>query len=337
MNGQVIPTTLTATATVIAKTLEAYGVDSNTTLRGAGLDPGQLFDSNARYPYTSMIRLWNLAMTKTGDECFGLSVIQHWQPANSHALGFAWLASDTLKEALQRLERYVRVFNTHMLATVHETSEGYEICPFILPDEYPQPSHAAIDAGIALVLHLCRLSDTPSLSPLRIELRRPVPSCADKFHAYFQAPIMYNSSRDMLLLDKHTVEKRLPSGNIEIALSCDKIVRDYLAKLDRSDIIMQVKKSLIDYLSSDNLSEELIARKLNMSLRSMQRKLSEKGSSYKVLLDETRKELAEQYVQRTDYPINDITYRLGFSEQSNFSRAFKRWTGMSPREYRQSG
>jgi AraC-like DNA-binding protein len=276
-------------------------------------------------------------MHKTGDECFGLSVIQHWQPANLHALGFAWLASDTLKEALQRAERYIRVLNTHMTLSLQETVEGYEVNSFTAPPEYPQPSFAAVDAGMAILLHLCRLSYRADMTPLRIELRRPMPSCAGKFHTYFRSAIVYNSDRNMLLLDKHTIETLLPSGNMEIALSCDKIVRDYLAKLDRSDLIMQVKKCLIDNMSSEHLSEELVAGHLNMSLRNMQRKLYEKGSSYKALLDETRKELAEQYIKRSDYSFNEITYRLGFSEQSNFSRAFKRWTGKSPREYRRAG
>jgi AraC-like DNA-binding protein len=99
---------------------------------------------------------------------------------------------------------------------------------------------------------------------------------------------------------------------------------------------MQVKTKLIQELPSGNISEEIIAEDLYMSQRSLQRRLREEGTTYKELLNETRRDLAAQYIKASSVSINEITYLLGFSEPSNFSRAFKRWTGVSPSEYRQS-
>lgn len=105
--------------------------------------------------------------------------------------------------------------------------------------------------------------------------------------------------------------------------------------MDRSDIVMQVKAQLTDNLSSGNMTETHLAELLNMSQRSLQRRLEEKKQNYKALLEETRYELAVQYVNNSRLSFNEITYLLGFSEASNFSRAFKRWTGKSPRQYRE--
>jgi AraC-like DNA-binding protein len=84
------------------------------------------------------------------------------------------------------------------------------------------------------------------------------------------------------------------------------------------------------------VTEESIADALHLSRRSLQRRLKEEGTSYTQVLDETRRQLAAQYVRHSRLSINEITYLLGFSEPSNFSRAFRRWTGASPTAYRES-
>ena len=81
----------------------------------------------------------------------------------------------------------------------------------------------------------------------------------------------------------------------------------------------------------------VIAKRVGMSLRNMQRKLAEEGSSFQALLDEIRAALARSYLDEGRYSVSEITYLLGFAGVSNFSRAFKRWTGVSPSAYRQSG
>ena len=331
----VIPTVLSANALVIARTLDGYGLDSHAILKQAGLDPAKLFDANSRFPFPAMTKLWHLATEATANPCFGIKVIEYWHPSNLHALGYAWLASGTLKEAIQRAERYVRIVNSAASMTLTETSDGYEVATFTVPREFnPQPAYAALDAGMALTLHLCRLSDRKELMPLRMETIRPYPACAETFQQYFGSNILFNSTRNILVFDKHTIEKQLPTANIDLALSCDKIVKDYLAKMDKSDIVMQVKSKLTDSLSSGAISEKQIAESLHLSLRSLQRKLEEKGYHFKQLLEETRRELAEQYIRKSNLSISEITYMLGFSEPSNFSRAFKRWTGKSPQSYR---
>jgi AraC-like DNA-binding protein len=97
---------------------------------------------------------------------------------------------------------------------------------------------------------------------------------------------------------------------------------------------MRVKVALLEHLPSGHVSEEEIAQGLHLSLRTLQRKLRDEGTSYKELLDETRRELATEYIKNPHVSISEITYLLGFSEPSNFSRAFKRWTGSSPSAFR---
>ena len=114
----------------------------------------------------------------------------------------------------------------------------------------------------------------------------------------------------------------------------DNIAIDYLACLDRSDVITGVTRKVIDLLPDGECSRDKVASTLGMSPGTLQLKLSQHGTNFQKLLDDTRKELGCSYVQQPTRSVTEITFLLGFNDTSNFTRAFKRWTGMSPTEYR---
>ena len=99
---------------------------------------------------------------------------------------------------------------------------------------------------------------------------------------------------------------------------------------------MQVRSKLVELLPSGECSKEDVAKELYMSVRTLHNKLERLGSSYQQVLDETRRELAEQYMQQRQRSISEVAYLQGFSDCSNFSRAFKRCTGESPSQFRSS-
>lgn len=326
-------TTITSWALLVSKALAHYGHDSDAVFRRVGLDPSKLNDPGERYPYAGMTRLWNAAVDLTGDQCFGLTAAGFWHPTTLHALGYSWFASARLKYAFERLRRYVRIVSTTAKAELNETGRVYEIVITNVKKD-PPPAWAAIDAGLAVLMEMCRASWDESLRPLRVKLERKKPACADRFSEFYGADVEYSAPVNALYFDKSIVEKLLPTGNAELVRANDKIIHDYLAHWDRSQIALQVRKRLIEQLPSGRASEYTVARGLNLSPRTLQRKLREEGTTYKNLLEETRRELANQYIENSRLSINEITYLLGFSEPSNFTRAFKRWHGVSPTAYR---
>ena len=114
----------------------------------------------------------------------------------------------------------------------------------------------------------------------------------------------------------------------------NKIVADYLSRYHRSNLSLQVRHKIIEQLASGKVSQESVAEALVTSLRNLQRNLKKEGVSYKELLEDVRRELAAHYMEQSEMSINEITFLLGFSEPANFSRAFKRWTGVCPSEFR---
>lgn len=322
--------TLTSWALMIHRALSAHAIDGSALFRRAGLDPERLRDSNARYPLTGMQRLWALATSATGDECFGLEVAQAWHPTTFHALGYSALASETLREALQRMVRYGRVVTTGARLELQQHDDEVTVkLQGSLPDDQMVP--ASIDAGVASIVILCRQGRGGQVDPVHVRLSRAQPGCFSRLQAFFGCPIDFGAPENSLVFRAADLDALLPTANPVLLRVNEQVLTDYLARLERSEVTVQVQAKLIQLLPSGEVDESSIARVLNLSLRSMQRKLKARGVSFRKLLDDTRRQLAEQYLKDSTLSVSEIAYLLGFAEVSSFSRAFRRWTGHAPR------
>jgi len=327
-------TLLAAATTAIWNALRQQGHDAHAIFVQAGLDPSALTRPGERFRFDAIKRLWALALETTRDPCLGIKVGQLWHPSGAHALGFAWLASDTLHEAFTRLVRYYRIVSTDKEKVEFKKALDEYIFRWDDDDAYYAISDAEYDEGFAAIVRVCRLSAGGGFAPLRLEMRRPPPPCRSEFDEYFRCEIRYSTRHNSMFLDPFAIEAALPTGNIQIARECDRIADAYLARIDRKDVVARARARILEQLPSGNVTEDNVANALHLSLRSMQRRLSEGGTNFKRLLDDTRRELALQYIRDPIVTINEMTYLLGYSEPANFSRAFKRWTGQSPRAAR---
>jgi AraC-like DNA-binding protein len=305
----------------------------------AGLDHSRLRDPGARFSSTAVIRLWGLAEEVTRDPCFGLTVASLWHPTTLHALGYSWFASNNLEEAYERLGRYARFINTaaNGVMQVEKSAESY--CLILDTSRLKlAPTAVAVDAGLGMILNMSRGAYGENFRPIRVSLQHEAPKAAKyvkRFNDLFGAPVAFGQPENALWLDPGMVTESLATANPELVRVNDQIVTDYLAQLDRNDVTMRVKSKLIERLPSGQVSEEGIASSINVSQRSLQRKLKQQGVSFTRLLENTRRELSMQYVRNPQHSLNEVAFLLGFAEPSNFSRAFKRWYGRSPSQFRQ--
>lgn len=330
-------TALSSWTKAILKTLDGAGVDGAALLRKAGLDPAVLDDPNGRYPVEQTTRLWRLAVRETGDPCIGLRVASQVTQATFHALGYTLAASATLKDAFERIQRYFRIVSD---AAELELRQAGPECHFLIhaPAAGPQPAPEAIDAFMSVFVRMCRgLSGDRALSPLRIELRRPAPPDPACFEQVLRAPLAFGAANNRLVYATAALERRLESANPELASHHDDIARKYLARFAKDNIVARVESALIDRLPHGEPSQQDIAMALHLSARSLQRKLAAQGTSYKALLLATRRDLALSYLKDRAYTVSEVTYLLGFSDTSSFTRAFKRWTGQPPSGLRRQG
>jgi AraC-like DNA-binding protein len=328
-------TALTSWARAIRKALEAAGQDAKPLFLQAGLDMAALDDPNARYPVEATTRLWRLAVETTGNPAFGLVVASHVTPTTFHALGYSLVASATLKDAFERLLRYFRIVTDAAELGFRRAGEEYHFIIRIDPAG-PQPAPEAIDAFMSVNLRMCRALYRREFAPLRVTLCRPAPPDPSAFARVFRAPLAFGADENLMAFERAAFEQPLEGANPELARHNDEIVVRYLAHYERSNLTHRVHAVLVEMLSLGEPTQEKVAERLHMSLRNLQRRLAAENTSYKQILNDTRRDLALSYMQDPKYTISEITYLLGFSDTSSFTRAFRRWTGQAPTAYREA-
>lgn len=326
-------TALTSWAKAIRRTVELAGVDAAPLFEQAGLDLSALNDPNARYPVERTAQLWQLAVAATGNPALGLEVARQVTPTTFHALGYSQVASTTLKEAFDRTLRYFRIVTD--AGELSFEREGDRYCFQTRVQMGPHgPAQEGVDAFVAVIARMVRGLAGREALPLQLELSRPQPVDAEPYRRCFRVMPTFGADANRLWYAAELIERPLDGANPELARANDQIVIEHLARLERSQLAHKVRSLIVALLPDGVPGADQIAGQVHMSPRSLQRKLAEEGTSFSALLEASREELARGYLAGGRHTVSEVTFLLGFSDVSAFSRAFRRWTGVAPSAYR---
>lgn len=325
-------TMLTSWARAIRNALAAAGVDSLPLFEAAGLDPGALSEREARYPVAATDRLWALAVQATGDPAFGLAVARHTDHKSFHALGYAIDASATLADAFERLRRYLALV-TEGFVVQTSRGAGRFVCRIELPPRIASRPVEAVDAFALVIVRLCRTLRGRDFRPLAVRLRRAAPLDPAPFARAFRVPIEFGANDNAIELELAAMDSPIEGANPELARASEALAAQYLERRDEHDIASRVRTALAGQLPAGEPSQARIAAMLNLSARSLQRRLAEAGTSYSRLLDDTRHALALEHLRLARHSLGEIAYLLGYADASSFTHAFRRWTGKPPSQF----
>lgn len=315
------------------KVIEASGVDPDPLMRKLCIDPQKIADPNARFPYKRIDTLWAEAAALIDDPCFGLKAATYWHPSNLSALGYAWLSSSSLRTALQRFSKYMRMLTEGAAFELDETSDGLSVVMQYNSISRQQPTRT--DSVMAMLVAMCRANYGAEFSPASLSLTHSAPDCSDKFYELFRCPVSFDAADNRFTLTLESADKHLQSSNPLLSTLHDQYMVNYLAQLDKTNIQERVRAAIIEYLPDGNISDSIVAEALYMNVRTLQRRLQKEHTTFKFQLNSVRHELADRYIRDSSKGLAEISYLLGFSEMSSFSRAFKRWTGETPSHYRE--
>ena len=325
-------TTIGSYGLAIARTLAASGIDSRRIFRAVGIDAELSNDPMVRLPSATTTRLYRACVEVTNDPYFGLSVARYIHVSNLHALGYALAASATLMDFCRRLERYMRLVSQAVKVQLSE-GEGELV---VRLEHVTETCGETEDCFLAFLVLTMRQLYRADFSPLRVGFHHAMPlEGAQPYEKLFRAPISFNAGASVLVFERTALERPLDGSCPELAQVNDSIAINYLAKLDRSDVITGVTQKIIEFLPDGECGRDKVAAALFMSPTTLQAKLAARGANFQQLLDDTRKDLACNYLRQAGRSVTEVTFLLGFADTSNFTRAFKRWTGMSPTEFRQ--
>ena len=183
-------------------------------------------------------------------------------------------------------------------------------------------------------LSFCRWVTNRDLRPLALELRFPPPKDPQPYQDAFKCPLCFNAPTNALLFARADIVLPLPTAHPLLAEVHERLASEHLQRLDHAQTSSRARAAIIRCLPGGEPRRTDIANALEMSERTLQRRLEAEGTSFQRLLDDTRRELAQQYLGQTDLSLADACYLLGFRDLSSFFRTSKRWFGTSPRQYR---
>ena len=327
-------TSFAPVSSLLWKYLEHCDIDPAPLYKRAGIDPEVISNANARINVEHMDSVWNEAVELIDDPTFGVKMVQYWHPSMMGALGYAWLVSSTLRRAMHRIDRYIHTVTEGLETKLEDTPAGLRLSFFIVGDITLQPQqHTLI---IAVIMHMCRFNYGDELVASQVHLARPAPEEPKDILDFFRTEVHFDADVDSITITRADSDIELSSSNKQIALMHDEMLMKYLVEIKKGDIVQQVQSIILDNLPDGQVTDKLVASELNLSERSMQRRLKEHKTTFRYLLDSVREMVAKQYIENPVNRMSDIAFLLGFSEQSAFSRAFKKWTGKSPVEYRNS-
>lgn len=327
-------TTSSSWATSIVQGLELGGVDCRRLFAQLGMDYEALSDADARFPQDGMTRLWHLAVEASGNPAIGLNLARlPVRPTAFHVVGYALMSSRNLLEGFQRLVRYQRIIAEGADLSLQASPDGYELILAIHGDQLPAARQSS-EASLAHTMAFCRWLTGKPLRPREVRFQGAAPVDLRPYDEVFQAPLRFASERYSLLFSRADLEAPLPSANEALAQVHDRFAGEYLARFSDGRVTHQVRQVLCRLLPQGEPKREAVAQALLLSERTLQRRLQEEGTSYQQLLDDSRRELAEQYLAQPNLTLLQVSYLLGFADPSNFFRAFRRWFDTTPGEYR---
>lgn len=250
------------------------------------------------------------------------------------AFGLAWKSAPDLRGSFVRSERYGIVLGSAESYSLQEGSEGW----FFALDKAGDGRPGMIlsnEASLSAVDTICREVSSMPFRPLAICFKHAPRGDVSVYEAHFGCPVRFGSGRDALLVSGASMDVPNKLGDATIASFFDRHLEAELARLENDEGLDQRVRIVVSQALSEGVPTLTnVASELGMSARTLQRRLSDKGHSFQGLVDLARRELAEKLLRDTDFGLSEIAFLTGFSEQSGFNRAFKRWAGQTPRSYR---
>lgn len=328
------PTSGAGWVRTIVRAIDARGHDGKALAERAGIDRAQLEQPEGRIPQAAVRRLWQAAIEITGDPAFGLGAWRALGDATFHGLVYAVLASPTLEAALRRLIRFYPLATDHAVLSLECDAERGTLVTSSTFD--PESGGPGIDASMMMVAKMARrIHHGGDIAPLRVRLRRATPASPEVWTRAFHAPVEFGAAVDTIEYSLADLRRPAPEANAELALRLDEVVARELSSIDHGRLTDRLHAALVQTLPDGPPSEKALARRLGMSTRRMQQELASEGTSYRAVLGETRARLGREYLSARKYSVTEIALLLGFADSATFSRAFSRWTGVSPRIFRE--
>ena len=318
--------------------LHRQGHEPEALLARARLTPEGLAQCDRRIAASAYLRLLDEGMRLTGDDCLGLHLGEAVRPGDYGVLGQLLMSCATLADALHRQARYAALVASLGRVSLDDEPprEGCEallahVWQPLLAQQQRQLSEETLAGWVSFGRWISGLD----IAPVEVRFQHAAPADTREHQRIFRCPVLFAQADNALVFPKRLLAMPLGQADAQVCAMLDAYADRQLSELNQGGILLErVRQVLMAQLAEQRPELPVIAEALALSPRSLQRRLREAGLSFNQLVDETRQLLVLNYLREPSLELAEIACRVGFSEPTSLQRAFRRWTGMSPDEYR---
>jgi AraC-like DNA-binding protein len=313
--------------------LEGAGPRALSLLNRIGIEPADFANPDTRIPHRTAIELLEAGTQNRQDLSIGLHAASLAEPCDLDVLEYAARSRPTLGDALSCIARYYRLM--HSAAEFLLIEQGDRVLyRYRVTDSVHQPP-AANDFVLASTLSFVRRNSAPGVDAAELHFAHPEPAYIEEYRRYFTCPVYFGEGTNDIVFHKSTLSSPMARSDQTVSEAYEQHARRLLARLPAIEgTAGRVRRIVVDQLKGGEVTMEFTALRMAMSVPTLRRRLDQEGTTFSDIVDEIRKELAERYLREPSVAVSEVAFLLGFSSESAFHRAFRRWTGVAPSEFR---
>jgi len=329
------PTLTMAYCRVLTDWLQSRGHALGPVLAALDVPEAALADADRQVSRLRFNAALDRAIEQTGDPFVGLHAGERVRPAHYGVLGYIMMSCDTSRQIIESHQRWHQLVMQGVEVDYEETGELLRLRETAAPLPGLQTRPAG-ECHAASMLTFARWIFGRQFRPLDMSFPYPQPPMLDEYQRIFQCRLQFDAPCFSLSIHNGELDRPLPQADPELRQMMEAKAARRAAELglEQDPFLGQLRRVLAGQLTQQLPDMDSTAGALNISARTLQRRLGERQTHFKGVLDDTRRDLAIGYVRDLQLSLVEVAFLLGFSEQSAFNRAFRRWTGMTPGEFR---
>lgn len=318
--------------------LGRLGIEPAQLLARAQLSPEILAQRDQRIAASTYLELLGQGVRLSGDDCLGLHLGEAIRPGYYGVLGYLIMSCPTLADALHRQARYAALVGNLGHIELEDWPQGDSPEPLVvhrwtplLPQQQRQIAEETLAGWVTFGRWVTGLDEPP----LEVHFQHPAPADTREHQRLFRCPVKFAQAQNALVFPKRLLALPLGQADAQVRLMLDAYADRRLSEIEQGYSVLDRARALLArQLPEQGIELEQLAAQLALSPRTLQRRLREAGLSFSQLVDETRQQLVLHYLRDPALELADIAFLVGFSEAGSLARAFRRWTGQTPAEYR---
>ncbi|MDB9822218.1 AraC family transcriptional regulator [Deltaproteobacteria bacterium] len=317
--------------------ISSQGINPEALFKKAGIDQSITDKRDDKMPLEDYYQILDCALDLTEDPYFGLHMGETGKIDDLSILGYVMSNCRTLGDALEKAYKYFGIIGSNLNIDL-KVEKKYSKLIFEMRQHFPYSCiRHCIDTALTSFFNMIgNITSTP-VEVKEVWIKADAPEDRGEYKRIFNCPVLFGQPISALILLSSDLATPLNYPNPELLSLLEHHAKSFLNKIDENDnLSRKISLLLFEKIQQNNPSVEEVSKSLGMSVRVLQKRLKKEETTFSQLATNVREELAKSYLAERHYTVDDITYLVGFSEPSAFRRAFKMWTGLTPRQYRLS-